>query len=132
MNGRNYDYSVTSASLAYDEYNDILYLVGNDSEGYLTIFNITDYDNPIMVVYQSNCEALYKDKISFSFERDIHPGDFVLLYRNGTTRGRKGYESVITSLGIIDEIKYNFNSKDEFFNYCQNRTVFTLEKLEQF
>ena len=60
------------------------------------------------------------------------PGDYILLYRNGTTDGRKGFESVITTLGVIQEAKYDFSSKEEFFKSCENRSVFSNEELERF
>lgn len=76
--------------------------------------------------------ALQKVYISFSFKRNMKPGDFLLLYRKGTTPGRKGYESVVTTVGVIDEVKYNFATKEEFFETCENRSVFTKEELEEF
>lgn len=74
--------------------------------------------------------ALQKVYISFSFARNMLPGDYILLYRKGTTPGRKGYESVITTLGVIQDVKYGFSSKEEFFKCCENRSVFTKEELE--
>lgn len=62
----------------------------------------------------------------------MHPGDFLVLYRKGTTQGRKGYESVVSTIGVIDEFKYNFKNRDDFFKYCENRTVFTPEELDCF
>lgn len=76
--------------------------------------------------------ALQKVYISFSFERDIHQGDIVLFFRPGEVPGQKKYHSVITTVGIIDEILYNFKSKEEFFAYCENRTVFKKDELEKF
>lgn len=76
--------------------------------------------------------ALQKVYISFSFKRNMNTGDFIVLYRKGTTYGRKGYESVVTTIGVIDEVKYNFRNKEEFLKYCENRTVFTQEELEEF
>ena len=76
--------------------------------------------------------ALQKVYISFSYKRDMQPGDFLLLYRKGTTPGRKGFESVLTSVGIIDEVKYNFASKEEFIASCENRSVFSKEELLRF
>lgn len=76
--------------------------------------------------------ALQKVYISFSSKRNMKPGDFLVLYRNGTTPGRKAYESVVTTIGIIDEVKYDFENKEDFFRYCGNRTVFTREELEHF
>lgn len=76
--------------------------------------------------------ALQKVYISFSYKRNMNPGDFLVLYRKGVTQGRKGYESVVSTIGIIDEVKYDFENKEEFFKYCENRTVFTPEELEYF
>ena len=76
--------------------------------------------------------ALQKVYISFSYKRNMKPGDFLILYRKGTTQGRKGYESVVSTVGIIDDVAYNFKSKEEFLKYCENRTVFTLDELEYF
>lgn len=76
--------------------------------------------------------ALQKVYISFSYKRDMQPGDFLLLYRKGTTPGRKGFESVITAVGIIDEVEYDFVSKEEFMASCENRSVFSKEELEEF
>lgn len=76
--------------------------------------------------------ALQKVYISFSYKRNMHPGDFLVLYRKGITPGRKGYESVITTIGVIDEVKFGFKTKEEFFETCENRSVFTKEELKYF
>ena len=76
--------------------------------------------------------ALQKVYISFSYKRNMNPGDFLVLYRKGTTPGKKAYESVITTIGIIDEVAYNFKNKEEFLKYCENRTVFNSNELEYF
>lgn len=75
--------------------------------------------------------ALQKVYISLSFERNIHQGDIVLFFRPGEVPGQKKYHSVITTVGIIDEILYDFKSKEEFISYCENRTVFTKDELEK-
>ena len=61
----------------------------------------------------------------------MKPGDF-LCCTESTTPGRKAFESVISTIGIIDEIAYDFKSKEEFLKYCENRTVFTSDELEDF
>lgn len=76
--------------------------------------------------------ALQKVYISFSYKRDMKSGVFLVLYRKGITSGRKCFESVVTTIGIIDEIKFDFESKDDFLKYCENRTVFTNEELVDF
>lgn len=75
--------------------------------------------------------ALQKAYISFSPEREIYPGDLVMFYRMGDGVNKK-YSSVLTTLGVIDEVHFDFATKDEFFAQCQNRTVFTNTELESF
>lgn len=75
--------------------------------------------------------ALQKVYISFSFKRDMRPGDLLVIYRNGTTVGRKAYESVASTICVIDEVRYDFSSKDDYLKYCENRTVFSQETLDQ-
>ena len=38
----------------------------------------------------------------------------------------------MSTIGIIDEIAYDFKNKEEFLKYCENRTVFSSEELEDF
>jgi predicted nucleic acid-binding protein len=76
--------------------------------------------------------ALEKVYISFSFERNIRAGDIIVFYRPGLTRNRKKYESVLTTIGIVDNIFCEFSSKDDFFRHCQNRTVFSTNELNDF
>ena len=76
--------------------------------------------------------ALQKVYISFSSERNIHSGDLVLFYRPGENPGRKKYESVLTTLGMVEEIRSEFPNKEEFLLCCQNRSVFTQTELDDF
>lgn len=76
--------------------------------------------------------ALQKIYISFAPERDINPGDLLLIYRNGENQSRKKFESVLTTVGIVEKIKYNFSTKEEFLTTCKNRSVFTNDELEKF
>jgi predicted nucleic acid-binding protein len=76
--------------------------------------------------------ALQKVYISWSFERNINKGDFVLFYRTGESESNKKYSSVITTLGIITDVIFNFQSKEDFLKHCQNRTVFSPEDLNKF
>lgn len=73
--------------------------------------------------------ALQKVYISLTFERNILPGDLILFYRPGENSGRKSYESVLTTVGIVDEVQYNFTAKSEFVKCCQNRSVFSSDEL---
>lgn len=76
--------------------------------------------------------ALQKSYISFTYKRNMKQGDYIIIYRNGTTPNRKMYESCVTSLGVIEEVRYDFKSKSEYLEYCENRTVFSHQELEKF
>ena len=76
--------------------------------------------------------ALQKVYISWSWERNINPGDLVLFYRMGEDGTNKKYSSVLTTLGMVDKIHYGFKTKDEFLKHCQNRSVFSKNELDDF
>lgn len=75
--------------------------------------------------------ALQKVYISWSFEKNIKSGDFVIMYRMGDKYPKK-YSSVITTICIVDEIKCNFKNEEEYLDVCENRSVFTKEELRRF
>lgn len=75
--------------------------------------------------------ALQKVYISFAPERNIHPGDIVVFYRNGVP-GNAGHTAVLTSVAIVEEAISDFVSKEEYLRHVQNRSVFTNDELEGF
>lgn len=75
--------------------------------------------------------ALQKVYISFAPERNIHPGDIVIFYRNGV-QGNAGHTAVLTSVAIVEEAISGFVSKEEYMGHVQNRSVFTNDELERF
>lgn len=75
--------------------------------------------------------ALQKVYISLAPERNIHPGDIVVFYRNGV-QGNAGHTAVLTSVAIVEEAISGFASKEEYMSHVQNRSVFTNDELEQF
>lgn len=76
--------------------------------------------------------ALQKVYVSWAPERNINSGDLIIFYRMGPDGSTKKYTSVITTIGIVDEIVYNFSSKEEFLGHCQNRSVFSDDQLNSF
>ena len=76
--------------------------------------------------------ALQKVYISWSRERNIKPGDLILFYRMGGDGTNKKYTSVLSTLGIVDQIVYNFDDKAEYLKHCQNRSVFSDADLNKF
>lgn len=75
--------------------------------------------------------ALQKVYVTWGMKSDVRVGDIVLFYRTGE-EGRKGYTSVLTTVAVIDEFVTNFRSKKQFMDYCENRSVFTRDELNDF
>ena len=75
--------------------------------------------------------ALQKVYISWAPEQNINPGDLILFYRTGETSPKK-YSSVLTTVGVIDQVISSFESEDDFLRQCQNRSVFSTVELRRF
>lgn len=76
--------------------------------------------------------ALQKVYISWASTKDAKKGDAILFYRTGDYGTVKKYTSVISTVGIVDEIISVFQNKHEFLSHCQNRSVFTNKELDDF
>lgn len=76
--------------------------------------------------------ALQKVYITWGDTSFVKNGDILLFYRMGEYGKSKRYTSVITTVGVVDEIISSFASKEDYMNYCQNRSVFSKEELEYF
>ena len=74
--------------------------------------------------------ALQKAYITWA-DCSAKPGDIILFYRMGDSSPKK-YSSVLTTVGVVDCIVRNFRTEDEFLAYCNNRTVFPKESLQDF
>lgn len=74
--------------------------------------------------------ALQKAYITWA-DCSAKPGDIILFYRMGDSSPKK-YSSVLTTVGVVDCIVRNFRTEDEFLSYCNNRTVFPKESLQDF
>lgn len=74
--------------------------------------------------------SLEKCYISFCYKRNLKIGDVILLYRNGETPGRKGFESIVSTIGVVSDIFYDFKDIKDFKNKCGNRTVFSDYELD--
>lgn len=75
--------------------------------------------------------ALQKVYISWAPEQNINPGDLILFYRTGETYPKK-YSSVLTTVGVVDQVISSFESEDDFLRQCQNRSVFSAVELKGF
>jgi len=71
--------------------------------------------------------ALSKVYISHSRERGLASGDIIVFYRTG---GK--YESVATTIGIVEKVYNNIQSADDLITTCKNRTFFKPEDIKLF
>ena len=57
-----------------------------------------------------------------------HPkhGDIIVFYRTG---GR--FKSVISTIGIVDEVGYNFGNEESFLKFCKKSSVFPEDELRK-
>lgn len=55
-----------------------------------------------------------------------HPqcGDILIFYRTGGF-----YKSVISTIGVVQEVRYTFENEEEFVQYCRKSTVFPEKQL---
>jgi predicted nucleic acid-binding protein len=67
--------------------------------------------------------------ISHSQDRNLKPGDLLIVYRMGETTPKK-YSSTITTICIVENIQNNFNSFEDFFYACNRRTMISREDLK--
>jgi hypothetical protein len=70
--------------------------------------------------------AISKAYISRSYDRDLRSGDIVVFYRTGGY-----YESVVTTIGIVENVIVNIKNIDQFKSLCKKRTVFSEKELEE-
>ena len=128
----------------YDERKDVISnfpnLKTNCSKTILPIF--PQYHTPLFpdsilnneVEYIANVPhryALQKVYISWAPEQNINPGDLILFYRTGETYPKK-YSSVLTTVGVVDQVISSFESEENFLKQCQNRSVFSVDELRGF
>ena len=70
--------------------------------------------------------AITKVYVSRSYFRDLEPGDIIVFYRTGGY-----YESVLTTLGIVEATHLNIPDEESFLRRCRKRSVFTNEQLRE-
>lgn len=70
--------------------------------------------------------AISKIYVSRSINRDLKTGDLIIFYRTG------GYhKSVITTIGVVEEIHKSIKEEEEFIRLCRKRSVFTDDELKR-
>jgi hypothetical protein len=70
--------------------------------------------------------AVSKVYISRALESHPTEGDLLIFYRTG------GYhKSVITTIGIVEEIRYDFVDEEDFVMYCRKSSIFPEDQLRK-
>lgn len=70
--------------------------------------------------------AIRKVYVSRSIFRGLHPGNTIVFYRTG---GK--YKSVVTTLGIVEDVYIDIHDEEQFIRLCRQRSVFTDEELRK-
>lgn len=70
--------------------------------------------------------ALKKVYISRSYTRNLKSGDIILFYRTG---GK--YTSVISTIGVVENVILNISDEEEFIRLCRKRSVFDDSELKK-
>lgn len=68
--------------------------------------------------------AIKKVYISRSWNRNLNPGDNIVFYRTGGF-----YQSVITTIGIVENITVGIKNEESFIGLCRKRSVFSDDEL---
>jgi len=63
--------------------------------------------------------GINKVYISRAFEHHPKKGDILIFYRTGGY-----YKSVITTIGVVKDVRFQFQDEDEFVLHCRKSTVF--------
>ncbi len=75
--------------------------------------------------------AISKVYISRSIERGLKSGDIIIFYRTKEYGKSAVYSSVITSIGIVDEVITNIKDENDFIMKCRKRSVFPNNELKK-
>lgn len=78
---------------------------------------------------QPHRNAISKVYISRSTERNLDSGDVILFYRAGDYPAY--YKSVITTIGIVENVVDNIQTEEDFIRFCRKRSVFTDRELAE-
>jgi hypothetical protein len=82
-------------------------------------------ESPVDFVEQlPHRNAIRKVYISRSINRDLRPGDAILFYRTGGL-----YKSVVTTVGVVENVTVNIRDASHFIALCRKRSVFDDKEL---
>ena len=92
-----------------------------------SILNTESPDN--FIENKPNRNAISKVYVSRSYERALRSGDIIVFYRTSAGTAPAHYTSVATTLGVVQDIVDNIQSKSAFIDACRKRSVFSDQEL---
>ncbi|HLP54435.1 MAG TPA: PIN domain-containing protein [Fluviicola sp.] len=73
--------------------------------------------------------AIQKVYISRSINRNLNPGDLIIFYRTKEPGSNAYYNSVVTTIAIVENTIQNIANEEQFIKLCRKRSVFTDDDL---
>ena len=68
--------------------------------------------------------SINKVYVSRALEPYPEVGDILIFYRTGGL-----YKSVITTIGVVQELKFDFKDEEDFISYCRKKSVYPEQEL---
>ena len=91
--------------------------------------SILKTESPLdFIEHEPHRNAISKVYISRSIERNLKPGDIIVFYRT-TEKNKAYYESVVSTIAVVETIVKNISDDDKFIGLCRKRSVFDDEAL---
>lgn len=75
--------------------------------------------------------AIKKVYISRSYERNLNNGDLILFYRT-KFKGPAHHTSVISTIGVVENVVTQINDENHFIELCRKRSVFDNDELKKY
>jgi len=81
---------------------------------------------------ESHRNAISKVYISRSLEKNLKRGDIIIFYRTKEPDKSAVYSSVITSIGIVEDVIIDIKDEEDFIMKCRKRSVFSDDELKKY
>ena len=97
--------------------------------------SILNNENHDIVQDVSHTNSIHKIYISgIARTKKMNPGDIVAIYRTTDGKGKAFYRSVVSSLGVVEEVRQikSFASESQFIKYAKPYSIFTKDELKDF
>ncbi|MBN2251871.1 MAG: hypothetical protein JW724_07345 [Candidatus Altiarchaeota archaeon] len=84
---------------------------------------------PDFIENEPHRNAISKVYISRSINRELKAGDVIIFYRTAEPERPAYYSSVITTIGVVENVHTSIKDQNHFISLCRKRSVFSDEEL---